>query len=167
MARFRKMVATINSTKHIIQIGPVTVALGAIRNESLALATEVGDVLTVTQCRIGAVVKAVYIELWISSDDATQSSVTVTLEKLPDATNNMTAGESSALQDYVNKHNVFYTSQGLTGTNATSGIPFLRGWFKIPKGKQRMTRGSKIVLNVRALTDGLTICGFSTYKEYY
>ncbi len=162
-----RMKATINSQKHIIQIGPQSVTLGAILNQGLAVAVRVADADAANEVRIGSLVKTIFIELWCTSDDATQSSGIITLEKLPLATDPMTVGDSAALDSYFNKNNVFYITQGLIGQQANTGIPFLRGWFKIPRGKQRMSETSRINLNISAVLDGVRICGFATYKEYY
>ncbi len=167
--RFKRKLAalSINTTKHIIQVGPQSVTLGAILNQGLAVATRVGNVDAQNEVRIGSLVKAVYVELWCTSDDATQSSLILTLEKLPLAGDPMTVGDSAALDSYFNKNNVFYITQGLIGQQANNGIPFMRGWFKIPKGKQRMSEGSRINLNISAVLDGVRICGVVIYKEYF
>jgi len=158
---------TINSQKHIVQIGPQSVALGAILNRGLVLSARAADADANNEVRVGSTVKAIYVEMWITSDDATASSVIVTLEKLPLASDPMSVGDSAALDTYHNKNNVFYITQGLTGPNTAAGIPFMRGWFKIPKGKQRMAELDRINLNVSAVLDGVTICGNVIYKEYY
>ncbi len=158
---------TVNSTKHIVQIGPSTVALGAILNQGIAVATRVGDVDALNEVRIGSNIKAVYLELWLTSDDATQSSGIITLEKIPLASDPMAVGDAAALDSYFNKNNVFYITQGLMGPAIGNAVPFVRGWFKIPKGKQRMSEGSRINLNISAVLDGLRICGVVIYKEYY
>jgi len=168
MRHNRKLAAvTINTQKHILQIGPQSVALGAILNQGIAVAQRAADADAVNDVRVGSIIKAVYVELWCTSDDATQSSLILTLEKLPNAADPMTVGDAAALDVYHNKNNVFYTTQGLIGQQANNGIPFMRGWFKIPKGKQRMSEDSRLNLNVSAVLDGVRICGVVIYKEYY
>ncbi len=165
--RRRRKLATINSQKHIVQIGPQSVALGSILNRGLALSARVADVDANNEVRIGAVIKAIYVEMWMSGDDAAQSSVIMTLEKLQLATDPMAVGEAAALDSYHNKNNVFYITQGLLPPNTAAAISFMRGWFLIPKGKQRMAELDRFNLNISAVLDGVTICGFATYKEYY
>ncbi len=124
---------------------------------------------TATEVEIGSIVKAIYIEMWVRGDDETgaSSNASITFEKLSGSTVPMVFGSSTSLNTYVNKSNVFYITQGLTSAGtANSGIPFLRGWFKIPKGFQRMAIGDRIVLNISALNHDLEICGLFVYKEY-
>ncbi len=165
--RRRQKLATINSQKHIVQIGPQSVVLGAMLNRGLALSVRAADADANNEVRVGSVIKAMYVELWLTGDDATASSVILSLEKLPLASDPMTVGDSAALDAYHNKNNVFYITQGLLPPNTASGIPLMRGWFKIPKGKQRMAELDRINLNVSAVLDGVTICGNVIYKEYY
>lgn len=119
-----------------------------------------------TEVEVGAVVKAVYVEIWVTSDDTAQSSLSASVEKVPRLTDLMTFAESQGVHDYFNKNNIFYITQGLVTPNIQSGVPFLRGWFKIPKGKQRMDKESAIVLNLSAITNGLTVCGVFIFKDY-
>jgi len=43
----------------------------------------------------------------------------------------------------------------------------MRGWYKIPKTKQRFGLGDRLVLQIASQgTDALDFCGFATYKEY-
>ncbi len=157
----------INSVKHIVQVSLANVVGGAVTNISLALASDVGDIDSVTEVRIGSSIKAVYIELWLTSDDATQSSTVAILEKQPIAGDNITAAEIASLNSYSNKNNIFYITQGLLGQAINTATPLMRGWFKIPKGKQRMSISSKIQLSVLAQSDGVNLCGFALYKEYF
>ncbi len=136
-------------------------------NQGLAVAQRPADADAVSDVRVGSTIKAIFLELWLTSDDATQSSGIISLEKLPLATDPMTVGDSAALDTYHNKNNVFYVTQGLMGPAVGNAVPFLRGWFKIPKGKQRMNELSRINLNISAVLDGLRICGIVIYKEYY
>jgi len=160
--------APITSVKHYVQLSLANVALGAISKVAIADAVDVQNIAAVSEVREGSVIKAVYVELWVTSDDATQSSGTVTLEKKPAQTPAMTAGQSSALMTYPNKKNILYTTQGLFASKTVGNpIPIMRGWFKIPKGKQRFGFDDQLVLNLHAVSDGLNFCGFFVYKEYY
>jgi len=78
----------------------------------------------------------------------------------------MNYANSIALDSYVNKKNILYTTMGLVGPNDEQPLPIIRQWFKIPKGKQRMGSNDTIKLNISAITNGLNYCGFSTNKEY-
>ncbi len=106
--------------------------------------------------------------MWIQTDDAALGSSIITLEKLSGASDsNMAAGDSAALNSYDNKKNIFYTQMGLTPNNVTYPMATIRGWFKIPKSKQRFGLQDRVMLNVHAQSNGLTICGFATYKEQF
>ncbi len=149
-----------------MQLSPTTVAFGAIRNQVICTAVDTEDSSVPAEVNVGAVVKAVYVELWLTADDAQQSSATLSLEKVPRLTDLQIFGESQAVHDYFNKNNIFYITQGLIPPTLNSGIPFLRGWFKIPKGKQRMDKESAIILNISAISNGLQVCGVFIYKSY-
>ncbi len=157
----------IHSDKHIINFSLAAVTAGNVTSLGLALATAVGDVDSETEVRVGCTIKAVYIEMWLTSDDATQSSEVSILEKQPIAADNITAAEIADLNSYTNKNNIFWITQGLVGQKVNTATPIMRGWYKIPRGKQRMSIGTKLTLSILAQSDGLQLCGFALYKEYY
>jgi len=158
---------TINSRKHIGQFSTTAVAGLAINKVLLADSRQSPNTALADQVQVGAIIKAVYLEFWILSDDNAISSTTLNLQKKPSGASNMTFNDSILLQNYNGKNDVFYITQGLTGDNGTNPTPFIRGWFKIPKGKQRMAFGEQLVLNISAITNGISFCGFFLYKEYY
>ncbi len=153
----------VHTEKHYVQFSLFAVAGGAISNrdivDALAVPTAIDEV------KEGAIISAVYIEMWLTSDDAAQGTAIVTLEKVPAGATAMTSGQSAGLASYPNKKNVFYTFMGLVGPNVQPAVPSVRGWFKIPKGKQRFGLGDKLTLNVHGQSNGLSACGFATYKE--
>jgi len=162
------MRAVIHSEKHYFQMSIFNVAGTSITSKVPLKAVAIdakNDVFEVTE---GAVVKAIYLELWVRSEDTTATSSIITLEKAPGiATANMSAAQSAALGDYPNKKNIFYTTMGLINDQDADAIPVFRGWIKIPKSKQRFGLGDAIRLNIHANTTvGLNVCGFFTYKEY-
>ncbi len=158
--------ATINSEKHLVQHSIGSVTAGSVLELELvdAVSSYTG---TATEVRTGANVKAVYIEMWLKAQDTVTGSAVVTLEKLP--SNLVKAGPASmaALHTYANKKNIFYVTQGLTNDQDADATPFIRQWFKIPKGKQRFGRGDKLTLNISAPAVDITFCGLTIYKEYY
>ncbi len=161
------MKPVINSEKHIVQISLSAVASGAISNLVFATAVAV-PAATLTEVREGCIIKAIYLELWISSDDAGSGTAIVTLERVNGATTTlMTVAESAALGSYDNKKNVLHTQMGLTPSNVQYPMASLLGWFKIPKGKQRFGLGDRIVVNVHGQSNGVSMCGFGLYKEQY
>ncbi len=156
----------IQSVKHINQFSVTTVGIGALGQKQLALSVVAPDANAVSEVPEGAKISNVYVELWITSDDASQGSLAVNLEKTSTQMTAMTYAQSIALWTYANKKNIFYTTQGLVPPNVQSGIPFLRGWFKIPAGKQRFGLGDKLVLNISGITNGVNYCGLVIYKHY-
>ncbi len=163
-----RMLATINSVKHYIPVNLTVTATSGITQISLVEAQELQDVAIAQDVRSGAVVKAVYVELWMIANHATSfCTFTASLEKIPAAATAMTFAQSQNLTDYPNKKNVLYTTQGIVGSAENNAVPFFRGWFKIPKGKQRMGLGDQIVVNISAITVGVQHCGMSVFKEYF
>ncbi len=155
----------VNTQKHIVQQSTFVVASGAISNRTIsnAVAAPTGS----NQVREGAIISAVYCEMWLTSDDATQGSSIVTLEKLPAGATAMAAGQSASLDTYTNKKNIFHTQMGLTPPNVQHPMAAVKGWFKIPKGKQRQGLGDVMYLNVHGQSNGLQACGFFLYKEQF
>ena len=156
----------INTEKHYVQQSLAVIASGAITNFVIAKAVAV-PTTNVSQVREGARISAVYVEMWIQTDDASLGSSIVTLEKVDGAGVVMSTAEAGALNAYDNKKNVFYTQMGLTPNNVTYPMASVKGWFKIPKSKQRFGLDDQLVLNIFAQSNGLNICGFAIYKEQY
>ena len=159
----------IHSRKHISPIGATPIALGAITNFAVATAQDAPVNTAAAQVEIGSVVKAVYIEMWVRGDDeaAAPMNAAISFEKLEGSSVNMTFAQSTTPNVYVNKSNLFYMTQGLVSAGtANSAIPFMRGWFKVPKGFQRMAIGDRLVLNISALNGDLEVCGLFLFKEY-
>ncbi len=157
----------VNTKKHYNQDSLFAVASGAIANGVIAVAVADPNPAVNNEVREGSIISAVYIEEWIHTDDAANGSSIVTFEKVPAGQTAMTAAQSAALFSYPNKKNVFYTQMGLTPNNVSYPMASIRGWFKIPKSKQRMGLGDSLNLNTHAQSNGLAACGFSTYKEQY
>ena len=96
----------ISSKKHIVQTSQSTVAQAAKVTTVLAVSIE-GAPSTPTQLKEGALVKACYVELWVSMDSASVvGSYTVVLEKVPGVGGTISAGDMAALHDYDNKKNI-------------------------------------------------------------
>lgn len=154
----------IMSIKHYRQDTVSTVALGAIVTKTPVSAVAAPS--TSSEVKEGSIVKALYLEYWVTSDDTAQGSFVVTVEKVPASATTQTYAQSIALHTYPNKKNILYTTMGLN--NATPGVamPILKQWVAIPRGKQRMGLGDKIVVNFSGISNGMNLCGFVTYKEY-
>jgi len=164
-----RMLSTINTEKHYNHNAVFTVANGAITPVVIVNAVTVANKGAASnEVEEGSLVKAVYLEFWVASNTTvTGGSGTVVLEKVPANATAMTHANAINLGAYLNKKNVLEAHQGLTSpVNAAAPLPILMGWYKIPKGKQRMGLGDKIVVNFASITNGMAICGMSTYKEW-
>ncbi len=158
----------IQSKKHINQISQATVGQGLAVSTTFIQALE-GAPSTPSHVAEGAIVKACYVEFWVSQDSASVvGSYTVVLFKDPGNNAGMTTANMAALHDYDNKKNILFTAQGLLTPNDGGQIPVLRGWYKIPKGKQRMGLGDTMKVTIRnnnATAIDVNFCGLVIYKE--
>lgn len=155
----------VNTEKHYVQYTVTSVAAGA--KSSQVLVEGVAAPSATYDVREGAVVTAVYVEIWITLDDAAQGSFNLNLEKGSTQMTQMSYANSIALHSYPNKKNVFFTTQGLVGPNVQVPTPAFRGWIKVPKSKQRFGLGDRFYLNLSGITNGINYCGFVTYKEQF
>ncbi len=159
----------IKSKKHIFQISQATVGQALIVNTVVADGQEATST-TPTAIEEGAIVKACYVEYWVSQDSASVvGSYTIILYKLPGAGAGAVTGDLAALHDWENKKNIFFTAQGLLTPNDGGQVPVLRGWYKIPKGKQRFGLNDRLIISIRnnnATAIDINFCGLVIYKEY-
>ncbi len=164
------MKAPIHSEKHISQFtgGAATVGAAAATNFELVKGVAVANKNLVKEVTEGSIVKAIFIELWVSAQNSTAvGNFIVTLEKTNADGPGASYGQMIILNDYPNKKNILYTTEGLSSPEFTAApIPVLRSWMKIPKGKQRFGLGDILVLTVASQTVGVNVCGFAVFKEY-
>ncbi len=157
----------IHSQKHYVQITRSSVSTVSNNNERLINAVAVSNKNLVDEVEEGATVKAVYVELWVL-DTGNDGSHIVILSKPPQDNAGPVFSNMNALGNYNNKKNILFTHQGLSPNDGV-GDPqmVMRGWYKIPKSKQRFGLGDSLVLSItnNSLND-LDYCGFATYKEY-
>jgi len=163
------MRAPIKSKKHIVQISQFTVAQAAASQDTIVEALEATSTVP-SIVEEGALVKAVWFELWLGNASATViGSYTAVVVKNPGGSNNPNTAALAALHDYTNKKNILFTSQALTPPTDGGLIKVLGQWIKIPKGKQRFGLGDKLQLAVRnnnATSVDINGCGLAIYKEY-
>ncbi len=155
---------TINSEKHYVQQSLSTVLAGTAL--AIPIAFSIVPANEADEVRVGATVKAVYVEMWCRAGDTSAGSVLMTLLKVPDS-QTPTFADMAALHTYANKKNVLYHTQGNTNDQDADAIPFIRQWFKIPKGKQRFGLGDQLFLVISAQALDAIVCGFMVYKEYF
>ncbi len=161
------MKAPIHSQKHYVQMSRSTVATVAANNEVIIKAVESTQANLVDEVVEGAIVKAVYVELWVINSGNDGSHI-VTLTKDPVSGTGPTFTNLNALGTYVNKKNILFTHQGLDPNDGIANpMLVMRDWYKIPKSKQRFGLGDRLHLSIanNSLQD-LFYCGFFTYKEY-
>ncbi len=144
-----------------------TIAAGARVNTSLIIGTESTTANLVNEVVEGASIRAVYVELWLLNS-ANDGSEIVTLGKNTEGAGGPTFVEMAALGIYNGKKGILFVHQGLSSNDGVGNpMVVMRGWYKIPKSKQRFGLGD--VLNLAIANPGanvLTFCGFATYKEY-
>ncbi len=163
------MLAPINSIKHYIQFENSAGSDATRRSIPIvhAVLDSVGpsDTQDVTE---GAIVKAVFIELWNKSNapSGTEQKFQFAIEKVPAGAAPLSFTDMNNLQAYQNKKNILYFTQGVIGDLTVQAIPVFRQWILLPKGKQRF--GFDDDLTIALSTTGATnnSCGFATYKEY-
>ncbi len=164
------MLTPINSIKHFVSQTLGTVGSGVVSTRIVAESVVAPATANAFSVKEGSVIKAVYIELWISGLGASgaRTSFNVTLEKLPAGVASMTIAQAGNLGAYPNKKNILYTTQGLVNpdVDGNQAVPIIRQFFAIPKGKQRMGLADEIVLNISSLATNLGICGIFIFKEY-
>ncbi len=159
------MKAQINSIKHYVHVVATGIASGAATQFNIVSVVAKGAArATTADVEEGAIVKAVYLEFWVKADNP-NFTVAGVFVKMPSGAASPTFGNMANLGAYPNKKNVFEFHQGL----APSGdqvMPLFRGWYKIPKGKQRFGLGDDLAVKFSFSGSAGDVCGFSTFKEY-
>ncbi len=157
----------VHTEKHILQRSVTAIALGAVDDIVLASCVSVPASGSAIDVREGCTISAIYCEYWVQTDDTGIGNTVLTLQKLSGAQPIMTATEAASLNAYDNKKNILYTSIGLISNNVTFPTNIVKGWFKIPKSKQRFSLGDRLIIDIFAQTNGLNYCGFAIYKEQF
>ncbi len=157
----------VHSEKHYVQTSLSTIAAGAKLDITLIEAVQVLNKNLVSEIVEGAVVKAVYIELWVLGSTSGATQITA-LTKFEAGAAPFSVAQLAAIGTTGNKKNTLFVSQGLASNDGIANpINVMRGWYKIPKSKQRF--GLLDTLELQIFAQGaaaLDICGFATYKEY-
>ncbi len=157
----------VHSTKHYVQTSIATVVAGAKLDIILAQAVSVANKNLVQEVEEGAKIKAIYLEYWIRSSEVSPGSGICAFYKDPGGGLVFTTTELAAMGNAENKKNVFFFQQGLFNDQDADAISVVRQWFKVPKSKQRMGLGDRLIFSVFAQgAIDLVICGMTTYKEY-
>ncbi len=159
------MKPTINSIKHYVQVTSTAIASGGIGAFDIINAVPKGAARVATaDVEEGAIIKACYIEFWIKADTANFTG-NGALFKMPAGVAGPTFAQMNNLQAYPNKKNVLEFHQGLIPIG-DQVMAMFRGWYKIPKGKQRFGLGDILRVEFSLTGSAGDVCGFATYKEY-
>ncbi len=159
----------INAIKHYVNIENANTAATTARTIDIVHAVSQSAAGAATdEVLEGSIIKAVMLELWGKSNAGAGDDMKfqLVLEKVPAGATSITFAQMNNLMAYVNKKNIFYVTQGVMGDQTTASMALIRGWFKVPKGKQRFGLDDRLVITVAATTANLNNCGFATYKEY-
>ncbi len=159
---------TINTEKHYFQQSLTTVEENTVFSTNILVAN--ANPTGPNHVRIGAIVSAIFVEIWMLSSSAQPTFQICTVEKIVAGGDRPTSAQMSVLHDYPNKKNILFSSQGLVGDANSNPIPVLRQWIKIPKGKQRFGNEDAMILNVAArgeANNDVQICGEFVYKEQF
>jgi len=168
MPRRRGMVAPINTVKHYVHHSASSVVGGTIVNDIVVQAVVAPATAASFEVKEGAVVKAIYVERWVTgslADDPSQ--FTLVIEKKRNNEPNLTFAQSQNLGAYPNKKNILFTTQGLVGSETVGApsIPLIRQWILVPKGKQRFGLADVFMVSIAFVLNGRR-CGIDTFKEY-
>ncbi len=157
----------IHSVKHIVQFPINQVTTGTREGIVLIHSVESTVANLSTEVAEGSSVKAVFVELWLENQGNLGESI-VTVCKDNNNSFGPTFAEMGNLFAYTNKKNILFTHQGLTSNDGVSQpTNVVRGWIKIPKGKQRFGLGDTLSLSVANVSaNDLNRCGVAIYKEY-
>ncbi len=157
----------IHSQKHYVQQSLRSVLASALETTTIISAVDVQNVDSVNEIVTGSIVKAVYVELWLRGSELSPGSYIVALYKNPGGASAFNTTELAALGNAENKKNVLFFSQALINDTDADAIPVMRGWYKIPKSKQRFGLGDRLLLAVFAQgAIDMVACGFEIYKDY-
>ncbi len=157
----------VHSTKHYFQVTLTSTTTGATTLHTPVTAVAVANKNLNSEIEEGSKVKAIYMEMWIIGQTNNQF-FTAVLAKLPGGVPNLAQADLVDLFSYDNKKNILYTTQGLAPNDGV-GQPIVisKGWFKIPKTKQRFGLNDRLQFALSSRGDGtIDLCGFFTYKEY-
>ncbi len=158
----------IDSNKNIVSAF-TALADGTKLNVTIAEAQDSATLAVSKDVERGCVIKAIWIEFWISATAVVAPAVTNGIDcylwKNPGS--NLTSPTPGTEGTSNEKRFIFRVWKGLIGTRTEGFEPYtFKGWIKIPKGKQRMAANDlwQIVL----LSSGVNaiFCHKFVYKWY-
>ncbi len=160
------MLAPISSRKHIVQHTVTQVPTLTVDTAVDVSSVAIQDQNAANEVAEGSVVKAVFVERWLTGTFALGSFVLMA-EKSGQDNQPPTITEMTTLDAYANKKNILFTSQGLIPEDNANPIPVMRQWVKIPKGKQRFGKADRFRINIAAIGgESVQFCGLTIFKSY-
>ncbi len=161
------MRAPIVSRKHYVQFTQFIVASATVTDHVVAQAVAIQNVNTAPEVVEGSVVKAVFLEVWLLTNNTTAGTFVLAVMKSPSNSPTPNFSEMATLDSYDNKKNILFVSQGVLAPNGGNPTPVLRQWIKIPKGKQRMGLTDRFRVVIASIgSQDIVGCAFYTYKSY-
>lgn len=162
------MIPPINTIKHYVHLQNVGVLTNVILNHEIVDAVVAPASAAANQVHEGSIVKAVFIEIWVTPVTGVTGIVQfdMVVEKVASDGPDMTNTNIVNLGAYKNKKNILYVTQGVARGEGSNPIPLYRNWILIPKGKQRMGLGDRVVVNLMPLGSTTNFCGITTFKEF-
>ncbi len=156
----------VKTKKHFVQVTLSTATTGTTNVELFLSSVETTLANTNVEVAEGSIVTAFYAEIWAIGSVSDQF-FTAIICKLPGGVGNVLQADLVDLNSYDNKKNIFYTTQGLASNDGIAGpYPLVKGWFKVPKSKQRFVLGDKLQFAISSRGSAtITYCGFFMYKE--
>ncbi len=157
MARFRPIV---NTRKEIVDSTLLGVAAGT--NTVTAVATAVNDYTGVVgTVEVGSKISWVYLFVQIISTAGT-ANVDFYIGKFPSGTTAPVAGATGGTPE---RKWIFHEEKGIPGNASDGAYPLtFKGVVKIPRGRQRMAEGDRILVVTRG-TDAHNACIKCIYKS--
>lgn len=160
------MRSPINSQKLYTHTPAAGVASGATLNITIVNTVAKGAALAnAFDIEEGNLVKAVYLEFWVKADNP-NFTVNAAWMKRPAGVAGPSFAQLGNMGTYPNKKNVFEFHQGLAPSGDQT-LAMFRGWYKIPKGKQRFGLGDVMSLIFSFTGSAGDVCGFATFKTYF
>ncbi len=156
----------VSTVKHIVQFTLTAVPVNTVSvMEVVDAVSKSKDRTGADQVDEGAIVSACMIEMWLHNAGSGSGQFIMIIVKLPSGVPDPTSSEMLNLQSYENKKNILFTSQGVLKDGVVQSVPISRGWYKIPRGKQRFGLGDKLIIAVATVGESMSRCGVAVYKE--
>ncbi len=161
------MRAPIVSRKHYVQFTQFITSSASVTDHVIAQGVAIQNVNTASEVTEGSVVKAIFLEVWLLTNNTTAGTFVCAVMKSPVNSQAPTFSEMTTLDAFENKKNILFVSQGVLAPNGGNPTPVLRQWIKIPKGKQRIGLTDRLRVVIAAIGSQDTVgCAFYTYKSY-